>query len=196
MLDWVIGICLSMLGGAVIGLIPFYIGRYMGKPGLGKLGWTWCLVSGILFLSVPVAIGFLVAIFVRDRDYYPPGPSAVNQIPVTSRGFVGRSAGLGITCLSGPLKGRTYPINTCGMMIGRDHDCAVRFASDASGISRHHCSLRWQEGSLMLSDLNSAYGTYMADGRKLPPHYPVQVAAGSRFYLANTGYLFQIVITN
>lgn len=199
MFEFLIGAALSMLSGAVVGLIPFFVGKYMGKPGLGQLGWKWTMVSGLLFLQVPVAIGFVVAIIVRPNDYYPPQnprPASVPATaPATAPASAPRAGSLGITCLSGPMKGRTYSISESGIMIGRDHDCAIRFDAEAPGISRHHCSIRWQQGALMLTDLNSAYGTYLSDGRKLPPQYPTQIGAGSRFYLADQRNLFQIVIT-
>ena len=187
---------LSMLSGAVFGLIPFFAGKHLGKPNLGQLGWKWTMVSGLLFLQIPTAIGFVVAIIVRNYDYYPPAASASASpsfVPPTAP--APRAASLGLTCLSGPLKGRTYTISENGIMIGRDHDCAIRFDGNTPGISRHHCSLRFQNGALMLTDLGSAYGTYLSDGRKLPPQYPTQVGAGSRFFLGDQANLFQIVIT-
>lgn len=197
MFEILIGMALSMLSGAVFGLIPFLAGKHLGKPNLGRLGWKWTMVSGLLFLQVPVAIGFVVAIIVRNYDYYPAPattPAARPTMPATAPAAQGSM--LGLTCLSGPLKGRTYPISTDGIMIGRDYDCAIRFDAGTPGISRHHCSLRYQQGSLMLADLSSAYGTYLSDGRKLPPQYPVAVGAGSRFCLGNQANLFQVVIIN
>lgn len=193
MLEFFLGLIISMLVGAVVGLIPFFVGRHMGKPGLGRLGWLCCTIGGLLFLSVLVAVGFVVAIIVCRNDYYFPQPA--RRTPAAPRANV-QSSGttLGVKCLAGPLKGQTYRLCGEGILIGRDHDCAIRFASETPGVSRHHCSLRWQQGALMLTDLNSAYGTYLADGRKLPPQYPVQLSAGSRFYLASTEHLFQIVI--
>ena len=79
-------------------------------------------------------------------------------------------------------------------MLGRDTDCTVRFPSDTAGISRHHCALRWQQGVPVLVDLGSAYGTYMGDGRRLPPNYPMNVGPGTRFYLSSPGNLFQITV--
>ena len=198
-IDLLIAWALSMLGGALFGLAPFFLGRYMGKPNLGRLGWKWCTVAGLLFLQVPVALGFIVAIFVRDYDYYPapkpvaapPYVSGAHQVPENCRPVT-----LGLTCLSGPMKGRSYPIGNSGVVIGRDYDCAVRFESGVPGVSRHHCTLRYQGGALMLTDLSSAYGTYLSDGRKLPPQYPTAVGAGSRFYVGDQSNLFQIVIIN
>ena len=46
----------------------------------------------------------------------------------------------------------------------------------------------------VVTDLNSTYGTFLGDGRRLPPNYPTQLAAGSRFYLADTNCLFQLTL--
>lgn len=185
--------------GALFGLIPLYLGRYTGKPNLGRLAFKWCTGLNVLAgAGILAAIGFVSAIIIRDRDYFPntayvqpsPPPAFEPYVPPRQSG-----SRLGVTCLSGPLRGQTYNVGPNGVIIGRDHDCGIRFASDAPGISRHHCSLRYQQGGLSLTDLNSAYGTFLADGRRLPAQYPTQMAAGTRFYLANTDYLFQIVIT-
>lgn len=193
MYDFLIYVTLSTLSGALFGLIPFFVGKHKRKPGLAQFGWLCSTASGIIFLQLPVAIGFMIAIFVLPNDFspwkrkeapVPPPPPAAPQ-----------SRTLGIACLSGPMKGRVYVISPQGLLIGRDSDCAICFVGQAPGVSRRHCSLRWQQDTLMLTDLDSAYGTYLADGRKLPPQYPTPVGAGSRFYLADQKNLFQIVIT-
>ena len=201
MLALILGMFFGGLFGALVGLIPFFVGRVAGKPNLGKLGWKWCTGLGLAFgvLAIPVSVAFVVAVIVKDTDYYPKAtgpviPAAPPAPPVGPPAPVVNTH-LGVSCLTGPLKGQTYAIGASGMIIGRDHDCTIRFDPNTSGISRHHCSLRWQNGVLVLTDLGSPYGTFLADGRKLPPQYPTQLAAGSRFYLANQTYMFQIVIT-
>lgn len=188
------------LGGALLGLIPFFLGKHSGKPNLGKLGFYWSIGLGASVIGSPfvfaVVIGFVIAILVKESDYIPP-----NQV-IQPNGYAAPVAPapvaptrMGVMCLAGPMKGQTYGVGPQGMIIGRDHDCGIRFPSSHPGVSRHHCSLRWEGGVLMLTDMNSSNGTFLADGRKLPPQYPTQVAAGSRFYLGSTANLFQIVIT-
>jgi len=199
LLEVIIGAAAGALFGALVGLIPFFVGKHTGKPNLGMLGWKWSTGVGVAFgvTAIPVAIGFLVAIIVKETDYYPTVSGAVvQQVPPPPQpGVPVVNTHLGISCLNGPLKGQVYGVGPHGVIIGRDNDCGIRLPFNAAGISRHHCSLRWQQGVLVLTDLNSAYGTFLGDGRKLPPQYPTQLAAGSRFYLANTGCLFQVVIT-
>lgn len=196
-------ILLAMVGGgllgAVFGLIPFFVGKNSGKPILGKDGFFWSIGAGasLIFLwAVPaVVVGFVIAIMVKDTDRIKATPVINQPYTPAAPAPAAVSHGMGVKCISGPLMGQTYSVPSQGLIIGRDNDCAIRFPSTQPGVSRHHCSLRWQGGVLMLTDLGSSHGTFMSDGRKLPPQYPTQVAAGSRFYLADTGNLFQIVIT-
>ena len=205
-MEWVLTLivaaALGGLFGALVGLIPFFVGKYSGKPNLGKLGWQWSMGVGVLLsaLAFPVAMGFVIAILVKETDYIPP-----NQvIPPQNYGYAppppapapapAAASRMGVTCLAGPLKGQTYAIGPQGMIIGRDHDCAIRFPSGHPGVSRHHCSLRMDGGTLKLTDMGSSHGTYLADGTRLPVQFPTPAAAGTRFYLASTDNLFQIVI--
>lgn len=187
---------LSMVIGALLGLVPLLVGQHKGKPALGMFGWLCSIASGLVFLQIPVSVTFMILCFTLPHDFAPWLRRAPSPAPApASAPAAPRSAALGITCLSGPFKGRTYVIGERGILIGREADCAICFDASTPGISRHHCSIRWQQGALMLTDLESAYGTFLSDGRKLPPQFPTQVGAGTRFYLGDRGNLFQIVIT-
>lgn len=195
-LDLMVGAAILMLLGALAGLLPLLLGRYYGRPGLGKLGMLCCTFSGLLpGLQLPVAIGFTLAIFLKKEDCVWPrsdtgGPAAPSGPPLRpAQGNV-----LYLTALSGPLRGQSYPLGPDGLLFGCDPSCAVRFPAGTPGISRRHCAIRWQQGVPTLTDLNSSYGTFMGDGRKLPPSYPAQLAAGSRFYLGDTRCLFQLTL--
>ena len=204
LLELILGLAVLMLGGLLWGLIPFFLGRYMGKPGLGKLGLLCCMLSGMLGLSLPVLIGFVIAIFVKRTDFIWPQRNVSANVYDDRRTYRGghvqngpvvqQGTSLNLTCLSGPLRGQTYPVGANGLMIGRDPACAVCVPEGTPGVSSRHCCIRWQQGVPVLVDLNSSYGTFMGDGRKLPPQYPVLLAAGSRFYLANTGCMFQMTL--
>lgn len=195
-------ILLSMVGcgamGAVFGLIPFFVGKNSGKPLLGRDGMFCCIGAGVSLIGAPfipaVVAGFIIAIMVKDTDRRSSG-HPVNQ-PYVPPGGYGQNAGhnLGVRCVCGPLMGQTYGVTPQGMIIGRDHDCAIRFPAEYPGISRHHCSLRWEGSALMLTDMGSSHGTFLSTGARLPAQLPTQVPLNTRFYLANTGNMFQIVI--
>lgn len=196
MLEVIAGIIVLLLAGALIGLIPYLIGRYTGKPALGKLALVCCTLSGVILMEVPVAIGFSIAAVVKKEDYHRPGsprPAVQNPGPVRVAAPAA-AGGMHLTCLSGPLRGQVYPVGTEGLMLGRDASCAVRFPDGTPGISGRHCCIRWQQGVPVLIDLGSTYGTFQGDGRQLPPNYPVQLGAGSRFYLASNSCLFQMTL--
>lgn len=193
---FILGAAALMLLGAVVGLLPLLLGRYLNRPGLGKLGMLCCIFSGLLpGLQLPVAIGFILAIFIKKTDFAwpqrgapPPSPQP-NAAPQPVQGNT-----LYVTALCGPLRGQSYPVGRDGLLFGCDPSCAVRFPAGTPGISHQHCCIRWQQGVPMLVDLNSTYGTFAGDGRKLPPSYPTQLAAGSRFYLGDTSCLFQLTL--
>ena len=178
------------VSGALLGLIPFFVGRSSGKPILGRDGLLCSIGVGaslILSWALPaVVVGFVIVILVRETDRVPPGQVVYqpNTPPY---------AGLGVKCVCGPLMGQVYSVSPQGLIVGRDHDCAIRFPADQPGISRHHCSLRWENGLLILTDLGSSHGTFLQNGIRLSPQLPAQVPVNSRFYLTNTGIMFQVV---
>ncbi len=193
---FVLGAAALMFFGALAGLLPLLLGRYLSRPGLGKLGMLCCTFGGLLpGLQLPIAIGFILAIFIKKSDFAWPRQGA-SPPPAGPAPAVRPAQGntLYVTCLSGPLRGQSYPVGPDGLRFGCDPSCAVRFAAGTPGISRQHCCIRWQQGVPVLVDLNSTYGTFMGDGRKLPPSYPSQLAAGSRFYLGDTRCLFQLTL--
>ena len=64
-----------------------------------------------------------------------------------------------------PGEAREIPIQ--GLTFGRNPECDVVFSPDTAGVSGKHCSLRWRNGALFLTDLGSSFGTLLGDGRKL-----------------------------
>ena len=182
-----------LLGGALFGLIPLGVGFLTGKRQLGLLGLLFSTITALLSVDLIlwVAVGFTIAVVVRKRDvnvFRIPGP-------ITSTGHMTppvRNGVPALRCLSGPLKGSVYRIDSGGLAIGRGGGCAVRFPDGTPGISRRHCSLIWRGRGLALVDLGSSYGTYLADGTRLPPNYPAALTVGSVF-TAGSGNQFQIV---
>lgn len=183
-----------LLGGALFGLIPFGVGFLTGKRQLGLLGLMFSAIIALLSVDLIlwVAVGFTIAVVVKKKDVnvfqYVPG-----QTPPAGRMTTPVWNGVpALRCLSGPLKGSIYRIDSSGLAIGRGGGCAVRFPDNTPGISRRHCSLIWRGKELALVDLGSSYGTYLADGVRLPPNYPAALTVGSTFTAGN-GNQFQIV---
>ena len=84
--------------------------------------------------------------------------------------------------------GKRIVIRDQQIFIGRNVNvCAVVFQEGTPGVSGRHCSLAYNgaTGDFILTDLNSSYGTYLADGTKLNPGVPYHLRAGDRFYLGD-----------
>lgn len=100
---------------------------------------------------------------------------------------------LAVQCLSGPLQGQVYRLSRQGLTIGTEVGCTIRFPAGTPGVSRRHCEIVFQQGVPVLTDLGSSYGTTLADGKRLPPHYPERISAGTRFYVGSPNVVFQII---
>lgn len=187
----------ALASGALVGLIPYALGRYMNKPELGKLGLVCCTLGGVIFLQVPAAIGFSIALLVKKGDYRRQGAASQGTGSYQQRTHpVGPVNGqsLCLSCISGEFRGRTYRLDRQGVLIGRDQGCTVRFPDGTPGVSSRHCMVRMDPGgTASLIDLGSTFGTFLSDGRQLPKNYPTPLAPGTRFYLGSTSCMFQIV---
>lgn len=90
-----------------------------------------------------------------------------------------------LTAISGPLKGRSFPVPQSGATIGRSPSCDISFPVDTRGVSGAHCRVSVDpQGRVLLTDTRSTYGTYLGDGRRLTPHQPIPMRNGQTFLLA------------
>lgn len=191
-----------IIGGIVIGLlfglVPFFLGRYLGRPRWGLIGLILSAIGGAISFGVLgfiLALVFTIICFVSKSDLRTASDSHAGA---SSRmgGPVNRSVQNNpiptVTCLSGPMNGQVFRIGANGITIGRESDCMIRFGSGSKGVSRHHCCLRWDGNVLVLVDLNSTYGTWLSNGTRLMPNNPQAVSDGTVFYLGSTKNTFQI----
>lgn len=202
----VTGLTFFVFFGAGVLLLPVYLLGSM-IPNLA-VSWRrlhdvgmsgfWCLIS-----LIPV-VGALLTVIWMAQDSQPgvnrfgPNPKGVGTPPAAggagSRGAVPLWGSLAVQCIAGPLQGQTFPVRGAEVLFGREAVCAVRMPDGTPGVSRRHCCIRLRQGTPVLVDLGSRYGTFLAEGKQLPPNYPEPVAAGTRFYLGNPGNLFQIIV--
>ena len=79
--------------------------------------------------------------------------------------------------------------------LGRDPRVAdVRFPEAAHEVSKRHATLAWDPAQRVafLTDLGSTNGTFLASGERLASGAPRALRPGERFYLARTGYAFEV----
>ncbi len=196
---------------SVTGILAVLIPVYMLASFIPNLAVSWRRLhdvgrSGLWYFifCVPV-VGIILMIIWMSQDSQPgnnqygPNPKGIGN----KRAYGGYPEGAGaipgqghlaVQCIAGSLQGQTYPIRGNEIVFGRESICAVRMPEGTPGISRRHACIRYQQGMPMLIDLGSSYGTYLADGKQLPPNYPEPVAAGIRFYLGNRGNMFQVIV--
>lgn len=181
-------------------IVPNFAVGWRRFHDIGRSG-VWYLISLIPIVGTILIIAWLSQDSQPGNNQYGPNPKGIGNVGsyggYYGQGSAGGGSGnghLAVQCITGPLQGQTYPIRTGEMLFGREGVCAVKMPDGTPGISRRHACIRWQQGMPVLIDLGSSYGTYLADGKKLPPNYPESVAAGTRFYLGNRGNMFQIVV--
>lgn len=97
-----------------------------------------------------------------------------------------------VRCVAGPLRGQTYPLRG-RILIGRGADCFIRLPEGTPGASSIHCALRPRSDGAELTDLGSTYGTFLSNGRQLPPNFPETLYAGDSFYLGSRSVMFQLM---
>lgn len=88
----------------------------------------------------------------------------------------------GLYGVSGMYEGAFIPL-TRAIIIGRSHTCNLVFQDDAPRISRRHCSVTYSmnDDTFVLTDMESTYGTYLADGTMIPTGKSVLLKEGEEF---------------
>lgn len=160
---------------------------------IGRSG-VWMLIGLVPVLGWVLLVIWLCQESEPGDNRYGPNPLGQKaayrshaQKPVVSQGT------LAIKCVSGTLRGHTYRIGSEGIVLGRAPNCAVRYGEGVPGISNQHCCVRQERGVPVLIDLNSRYGTWLENGKKLPPNYPEYLSVGSKFYLGSPSNMCQII---
>lgn len=97
--------------------------------------------------------------------------------------------------ISGEFAGNTVPLGEEPLTIGRDPRVnQLVFPPTASGVSNRHCVVRYDRalGAVVIEDLGSTNGTYLASGLELRPGEPRALKAMDRFYLGDPVNLFEV----
>lgn len=158
-----------------------------GNPAPAPGGISTGVIIGVAAAAAAVVAAVVLALRKKKPASQTADTSGAQAVPAVGSGEAWR-----LQCTSGAFAGRRFAING-QLRIGRDparNDLV--YPASAQGISGAHCVLRLQGGTLWLEDLGSSYGTFMADGRKLAPHQPLQLRKGESFYLASQRESFQI----
>ena len=113
---------------------------------------------------------------------YAPAGNPVQNVPAAMR----------LVCLGGALNGATFTVNGTSR-IGRDASkCDIAYPVNTQGVSGCHCELTFDGTVCYLKDLQSSYGTFLANGTKLTPNVPQLLRSGDTFYLAGPENTFEV----
>lgn len=142
---------------------------------------NWMLI-GIIAAAAVVIILIVVVIVLAVRKkstkINPPVMPVAPEAPAPSRYVHSCAPQHG---------GRRIKINSMPVLIGRDASCDLAFDRSTPGVSKRHCQVVFdaQSNVFVLTDLNSSYGTFLANGTRLTPNMPYRLQSGDSFYLGS-----------
>lgn len=168
---------------------------------VGDINW---LMIGIIALAVIIVALVIVLIVVKVRkknnnadnnyvehNYTTPIDNGANRTMPKQTPVAG-NASAKVIAIGGTLNGKRYSV-TGTVKVGRDSSkCAIAFPVNTPGVSGVHCEISFDGTACYVNDLNSSYGTFTADGKKLTPNVPQILQSGDRFYLASSENSFEV----
>lgn len=131
------------------------------------------------------------------RPVTPPAPAVAPQPPmpptrpVTPQPPV-RTLQLFLNVLDGPMAGTRVSVGDKPLLLGRALEADLQYPADTQGVSRRHCQISWQNGTLSLTDLGSTSGTFVRDKGRLQPNIPVALKDGDVIYLGSKQVALQL----
>jgi hypothetical protein len=177
------------------------MGLYVGDENGEGIHYSTAILRYIckIFSGLFFGIGYLMGFFnpakqclhdMMAKTYVYEG------IPrIIGYGFDGVRGVPELVCVKGPLAGATYQIPDGGLVIGRDSvSCQVVIPASQQNVSRIHCFITYNpiSGLYVLSDRNSSYGTYLANGSKVFYNKPAALRRGEQFYLVSPDNTFEV----
>lgn len=146
------------------------------------------VIIGIAAAAIAVVVVVIIVLVKRKKP--APVPAGAPAAPVMNPAPAGTE--VRIQGQSGTFAGRRFSING-QVRIGRDPAANdLVYPAGAPGISGRHCVVTLSGGQVMVTDLGSSYGTFLAGGRKLAPNQPMPLHIGDRFYLGTEKESFVI----
>ena len=159
---------------------------YTMAPAAG--GGNTAVYAAIGAAAVVVVVAAVVVLGRRKKGGAPSQPAAAQPETAGELQPVLRS-------LANQHSGMVVALHHQPVQVGRDRaTCRLVYQDGTPGVSSRHCQIAFDEqaGQFLVTDLNSTYGTFLADGQRLAPNTPVKLPPKSSIYLgevANTIYL-------
>jgi len=161
---------------------------------------NWFLVVGAVVLLAIIAL--VVLLIVRKKNnggddnyagtnYTMPLDNGANRTMPKQAPAAGKASAR-VIAIGGTLNGKRYSVSGT-VKVGRDSSkCAIAFPVNTQGVSGIHCEVAFDGAVCYVKDLNSSYGTFTIDGKKLTPNVPQILQSGDKFYLASPENTFEV----
>lgn len=161
---------------------------------------NWFLVAGGAVLVLIIAL--VIVLIVRKKNnngddnyagtnYTMPLDNGANRTMPKQAPAAGKASAR-VIAIGGTLNGKRYSV-TGTVKVGRDSSkCAIAFPVNTQGVSGIHCEVAFDGAVCYVKDLNSSYGTFTIDGKKLTPNVPQILQSGEKFYLASPENTFEV----
>jgi hypothetical protein len=161
---------------------------------------NWLLiVGGVVLLAI---IALVIILIIRKKtnkdddnyaetNYTMPIENGANKT-APKKAPLSNKASARVIAIGGTLNGKRYSI-VGTVRIGRDSSkCAIAFPVNTQGVSGVHCEVAFDGSVCYVKDLNSSYGTFTIDGKKIEPNVPQILKPGDKFYLASPANTFEV----
>ncbi len=161
---------------------------------------NWFLIAGGVVLVLIIAL--VIVLIVRKKNnngddnyagtnYTMPLDNGANRTMPKQAPAAGKASAR-VIAIGGTLNGKRYSV-TGTVKVGRDSSkCAIAFPVNTQGVSGIHCEVAFDGAVCYVKDLNSSYGTFTIDGKKLTPNVPQILQSGEKFYLASPENTFEV----
>ena len=152
---------------------------------------------GYVFLplgALALAAGAFLLLGGKTRAFAPANAGGgQSHRPAKGQGPMGRRAVLrGVT---GKYAGQSFDLTGGKVVIGRDPtSCNIVFEKNTPGISGRHCQVAYDPNGecFLITDLDSSYGTYLGNGKKLTANVTEKLFPGDTFYLCDNANRFVV----
>lgn len=99
--------------------------------------------------------------------------------------------------IDGVYKGQTIPVGSKAVVIGRDPSkSSLVYPRNMTEVSREHVRVEFDTdiNSIVITDLETKMGTFIAEGTRLNPYKRKRMASGDEFYIVSKQELFKVIL--